>query len=84
MGLETAGSSYISLAKLACVQAASFPSSVELLQGESVEMREGNIVMTWIAILAVIAVVLGCLVFFSDGPVPYFKTDEVHVPPFWG
>jgi hypothetical protein len=35
-------------------------------------MREGSIVMTWIAIAAVIAVVLGCLVFFSDGPVPYF------------
>jgi hypothetical protein len=47
-------------------------------------MRKGNIVITWIATAVVIAVVLGSLVFFSDGPVPYLQIDESHVPPFWG
>jgi hypothetical protein len=47
-------------------------------------MNERNIVMIWIATGAAIAIMLGSLVLFSDGPLPSIQIDEGHIPPFWG
>jgi hypothetical protein len=48
------------------------------------EMTERNIVTIWIATGVVIAIVLGSLVLFSDGPLPSIQVDEGPIPPFWG
>jgi hypothetical protein len=47
-------------------------------------MSERNIVTIWIATGAVIAIVLGSLVLFSNGPLPSIQVDEGHIPPFSG
>ena len=43
-----------------------------------------RIVVTWIAVLFVIAVVLGALTLTSQGELPYVQTDQVHTAPAWG
>jgi hypothetical protein len=55
-----------------------------LASTERKKMNEGKIMRTWIAAMAVIAIVLGSLVFFSNGPLPYIQPDQSDLPPFWG
>jgi hypothetical protein len=43
-----------------------------------------RIIGTWIAVFAVIGVMLGSLAAASDGPLPYVQTNEVHTAPAWG
>lgn len=47
-------------------------------------MNKEKIVKTWIAVIAVLAIVLGSLAYFSDGPVPFIQPDRSDFPPFWG
>jgi anti-sigma factor RsiW len=43
-----------------------------------------RIIGTWIAVFAVIGVMLGSLAAASDGQLPYVQTNEVHTAPAWG
>jgi hypothetical protein len=45
-------------------------------------MIEGNVVMTWLATVAIIAIRAWRLVFFSDGPEPHVQIDQGDIFPF--
>jgi hypothetical protein len=46
------------------------------------KMIEGNVVMTWLATVAIIAIRAWRLVFFSDGPEPHVQIDQGDIFPF--
>jgi hypothetical protein len=47
-------------------------------------MSSTRIVGGWIAIFAVVALVLGSIVWSSQGELPYIQIDQSLIPPFWG
>jgi len=47
-------------------------------------MSEGKVVMSWIASVAVIAIVPGNLVFLSQSPKPYIEVDSGNTSPACG
>ena len=47
-------------------------------------MTDRRIVGGWIAIFAAIAIVLGSLAWFANGPLPYIGDDRGYMTPAWG
>jgi len=53
------------------------------VEGQRITMSRARIVGSWLAVVAVVAVVLGSLAYMSQGPVPAIQIED-SIPPFRG